>query len=97
MDNRNNEVKWFSGTSEAIEYARNLAKYEHQKAMIGDENVILCSVCLPYEDEFYPFAEKILDKFGISGDIDPAELRDAFIKAFEEMCDTKFVTGFDTF
>ena len=97
MSNGCDEIKWFGSTSEAVEYAKKLAKYEHQNAMIGDENVILCSVCLPYEDEFYPFAEKILDKFGMSGNTDPAELRDAFIKVFEEICDVKFVTGFDTF
>lgn len=64
--------------------------------------VFICETCKPYDDLFDGFATEAIEKFGY----DPEkcfsigslpELRDRFIKAFEEVMDVKFVTVFDEF
>ncbi len=59
--------------------------------------VILCETCKPYEDPFYNFADKMLEKFGFDDQADAAELRDCFIEAFEKYCGVKFVDIIDHF
>lgn len=85
----------FYNEEEAINYGERLRKYDWEKVRVGDDNVILCGTCLPYIDDFHAYASEILEKFEF--DIESAELRDAFIEAFEEKTGYRFMDVYDTF
>lgn len=89
-------MKHFANDAEAKEYGESLAKDEWETVEVGKDTVILCGTCIPYEDEFFCFAEKTLEKFGFDKDAAP-EVRDAMITAFEEACDIRFLDASDTF
>lgn len=90
-------MKEFADEESAKEYAaENLGKYEFQKAKIGEDTVILCGTCIPYEDEFYQFADEMLQKFDFL-DLDTSTLRDKFIEVFEKYCNARFIEGCDEF
>lgn len=90
-------MKEFADEESAKEYAAgNLGKYEFQKAKIGEDTVILCGTCIPYEDEFYQFADEMLQKFDFL-DLDTSTLRDKFIEVFEKYCNARFIEGCDEF
>lgn len=95
--NMERDMKEFADEESAKEYAaENLGKYEFQKAKIGEDTVILCGTCIPYEDEFYQFADEMLKKFDFL-DLDTSTLRDKFIEVFEKYCNARFVEGCDEF
>lgn len=90
-------LREFTDEESAKEYAlENLGKNEFQKAKIGEDTVVLCGTCIPYEDEFYPFAENMLQKFDFPS-LDASSLRDEFIVIFEKYCNTRFIEGCDEF
>lgn len=89
-------MKNFKNKKAAKEYAQRLSKTGFEMVKVDDKKVICCGTCIPYDDEFYNFAEEMLEKFGIK-DVDTADVRNKLITAFEKACDITFVNGFETF
>ena len=90
----------FENDAQAIEWGKTqgFSRYDREYVEVAGEGVILCGTCMPYEDIFYPFAERlIVNFFGYKNGLDPAELRDEFIKVFEEYCNCRFVNIYEQF
>ena len=106
------EIKHFKNKEEAIKYGReaNFGKYDFEKIVVEeyedvrfgdvvvsyDQVVILCGTDMPYEDEFYPFAYQMIDKFDLDED-EACDLRDKFIETFEKYCNVKFLDVYDEY
>lgn len=78
--------KHFNDYGNAICYGKiNLKnKYDWEKVIVADQPTIICKTNLSYIDLFSKLADGLIDEFKFENSIEMEELRDDFIKAFEE-------------
>lgn len=95
-------MKIFNSIEEAKEEL-DLGKYEHEKIMVDGKEVVMCGTCLVYEDEVWNAARELFvtasDALGYQVkdgedyddcyDYGASLVRDAVIKAIEEVFDCK--------
>lgn len=99
IDHFDEDYKRFETHEEAIYYAQKNfeSKYDWEKVIIDNRcQEILCCTNLVYEDLFYGFANELVEKFDFE-DIEIAELRDEFIKAFEKKTGFSFLDGYSEY
>lgn len=84
------------------------SKYEHKNVRVNDEDVILCTTNLAYEDEVWDAVSKIYDwlsgflpesKRSDNNDYCDAksDIRDYIISCFEEYEGVRFLCAFDEY
>ena len=95
-------LKEFKTIEEAKEYAKDFRKYDQQRVLVDGKLTHLCGTCLVYEDQIWNAAYELFsDAIGLLGfrrEDDPDDgsygaslIRDAVLKAIEEVYDCKIV------
>lgn len=103
-------MKKFNTIEEAKAYgSEHLGKREQELVLVNGEKTILCGTCLVYEDFIWNQTKELFDSSVelfdcLNPEDDPDEgvygaslIRDAVIKALEEVFDCKIVTASDTY